>query len=79
MHQLLTGRDPTARFARLAEVSFADLKALTTFPALTSLVPDAPALLETLLTQMLQRRATARPTAAEVQGRLAQMGALLPG
>ena len=27
MHQLLTGRDPTARFARLAEVSFADLKA----------------------------------------------------
>jgi serine/threonine-protein kinase len=76
LHQLLTGRDPSAPFAHLAQVSFADLSALTTFPLLSLLRPDAPLGLETLLTQMLHRRATQRPAAVELQARLATITAL---
>jgi serine/threonine protein kinase len=71
LHQLLTGRDPTGPFARLTPASLADLSALTTFPPLTIARPDAPLALDTLLTQMLHRRAPARPSAAEVRTRLA--------
>jgi hypothetical protein len=67
----LTGRDPAAPFARLSQVSLADLSAWTTFPPLASLRPDTPLALDTLLTQMLHRRAPARPSAAEVRARLA--------
>jgi serine/threonine protein kinase len=70
LHQLLTGRDPAAPFARLSQVSLADLSALTSFPSLTLVRPDAPLALDTLLTHMLNRRASARPTAAEVRSRL---------
>jgi len=75
MHQLLTRRDPAAPFARLSHASLADLSTLTTFPALTTLRPDAPLLLETLLAHMLQRRAPLRPSAAALQVRL---GSLVP-
>ena len=77
MHQLLTGRDPTAPFARLSHVSVADLSTLTSFPALTTLRPDAPLLLETLLTEMLRRRVPLRPSAAALQARLHSLAPLL--
>jgi serine/threonine protein kinase len=76
-HQLLTGRNPAAPFARLAQVSFADLTALTTFPALTTLVPDASPMLELLLAQMLHRRPAERPTAHDLRARITRLDMLL--
>ena len=76
LHHLLTGRSPAAPFARLAEVSYADISILTTFPPLTALVPDAPPLLERLVADMLRRRPTERPTAAELKARLLRLGTL---
>ncbi len=72
MHHLLTGRNPAAPFARQKQVSLVELSALTTFPPLTALVPDAPHDLDRLVAQMLHRRPTERPTARELQLRLAR-------
>jgi serine/threonine-protein kinase len=76
MHHLLTGRSPAAPFTRLAEVSYADISILTTFPPLTALVPEAPPLLERLVADMLRRRPAERPTAAELKARLLRLDAL---
>lgn len=76
MHHLLTGRSPAAPFTRLAEVSYSDISILTTFPPLTALAPDAPPLLDRLMSDMLRRRPAERPTAAELKARLLRFGAL---
>lgn len=77
MHQLLSGRNPSAPFEGMARVSFSDLTTLTTFPPLTSLLPDIPPLLDLLIAQMLRRRPADRPTALELRIRFAQLGVLL--
>ncbi|HUS17481.1 MAG TPA: serine/threonine-protein kinase [Chloroflexia bacterium] len=72
-HHLITGRNPRLPFTHLSKVSLSELSALTVFPPITNLVPETPPMLETLVMQMLRRRAVERPPTDEVKLRLARI------
>jgi serine/threonine protein kinase len=77
LHHLLTGRNPRGAFSKLSRVSLNELSQLTTFQPVTSLVPGVPPMLETLVMQMLKRRAVERPSAVDLKGRLTRVEAVL--
>jgi serine/threonine protein kinase len=71
MHHLISGRDPRTAFATQATVNLTDLRMLTTFPPLASLVPEISPALDGLILQMLSRRPADRPPARILKARLA--------
>jgi serine/threonine protein kinase len=77
MHHLITGRNPRAAFTNLAKVNLAELSTLTNFPPITTLMPEVPPMLDTIIMQMVRRRAAERPTARDLKARLSRLDAVL--
>lgn len=77
-HHLITGRNPRLPFVHMSQVSLSELSALTAFPPITNLVPETPPMLETLIMQMVRRRAVERPPTSEVKTRLSRIMAGYP-